>query len=61
MTLSIICVKGKKIGDSLLVLEEGCLFSIYPDTFYPRNITGYWALKQIGNYYKIIRFLQSSN
>ena len=36
--LSIKCVKGQKVGDSLILLENGNLQPIYPDTFYNRFV-----------------------
>lgn len=57
--LSIKCVKGQKIGDSLLMLENNSLLSIYPDTFYERGIEGYWMLKKVGNWLEILRFLRA--
>ena len=51
------CVYATKIGDSLLRDEEGVLLSIYPDTFYERGIKGYWMLKQVGNFWVIVRVL----
>lgn len=53
----IICVKGYKVGDSLIREEDGSLLPVYPDTFYPRNVLGYWNLKRIGNYWVIIKVL----
>lgn len=50
------CIRGTKIGDSLIRNEDGSLQSIYPDTFYPKS-TGYWMLKRIGNWWKIIKVL----
>lgn len=58
MKLSVICVKGQKVGDSLLILENGNPLSIYPDIFYDKNIEGYWMLKRIGDWWKILRFLR---
>lgn len=57
--LSIKCVKGQKIGDSLLMLEDNNLLSIYPDTFYERGIEGYWMLKKAGNWLEILKFLRA--
>ena len=51
------CVHGSKIGDSLIRTDDGNLQSIYPDTFYPRNVSAYWMLKRIGNWWKIIKVL----
>lgn len=51
------CIYGTKIGDSLIRNEDGSLQSIYPDTFYQRGIAGYWMLKRIGDWWKIIKFL----
>lgn len=51
------CIRGTKIGDSLLRNEDGNLQSIYPDTFYPKGIEGYWMLKRIGNWWKILKVL----
>lgn len=53
----IICVKGIKIGDSVLKLEDGTLQCIYPDTHYVRGHEGYWMLQKIDPYWKIIRVL----
>ena len=52
------CVKGQKIGDSLILLENGNLQPIYPDTFYNRFVEAYWMLKRIGNTWKILKFLK---
>ena len=57
--LSIKCVKGQKIGDSLLLVDNGELLSIYPDTFYNRNVEGFWMLKRIDDRFKIIKFLRA--
>ena len=57
--LSIKCVKGQKIGDSLLKLDNGNLLSIYPDTFYDRGLKGFWMIKRIGNWLKILKFLRA--
>ena len=46
-----------KVGDSLILNEDGNFQPIIPDTFYERNIIGYWALKRIGNSWKIIKVL----
>lgn len=51
------CVYGTKIGDSLIQNEDGSFQSIYPDTFYNKGITGYWQLKRIENWWKIIKVL----
>lgn len=56
--LSIKCVKGQKIGDSLIRTEDGNLQSIYPDTFYTRNVNGYWMLKEMGYEWRIVKFLR---
>ena len=53
------CIKGIKIGDSLLRDEEGNLITIHPDLFYERGLEGFWMLKKIGMSWKIIRFLAS--
>lgn len=57
--LSIKCVKGQKVGDSLLKLEDGVLLPIYPDTFYDRGLNGFWMLKRIGDWLKILKFLRA--
>lgn len=57
--LSIKCVKGRKVGDSLLKLENGVLLPIYPDIFYNRELEGYWMLKRIGSWWKILKFLRA--
>lgn len=57
--LGIKCVLGQKVGDSLLILEDGNLLPIYPDTFYNQDIQGYWMLKRIGNWWKILKFLRA--
>ena len=58
-TISIKCVKGQKIGDSLLKLDNGNLLSIYPDAFYDRGLEGFWMLKRIGDWLKILKFLRA--
>lgn len=55
--LTIKCVKGQKVGDSLLELEDGSLQPIFPETFYNRNIMGYWMLKQLGYKWKVEKFI----
>lgn len=57
--LSIKCVKGQKIGDSLLKLDDGNLLSIYPDTFYNKGLKGFWMVKRIGDWLKILKFLRA--
>ena len=57
--LSIKCVKGRKVGDSLLKLEDGALLPIYPDTFYDRGLKGFWMIKKIGDWLKILKFLRA--
>lgn len=57
--LSIKCVKGQKIGDSLLELDNGNFLSIYPDTFYDRGLKGFWMIKKIGDWLKILKFLRA--
>lgn len=51
------CIRGTKVGDSLIRNEDGSLQSIYPDTFYPKGIIGYWMLKRIGDWWKILKVL----
>lgn len=55
---TIICVYATKIGDSLLRDEEGNLITIYPDLFYEKSLKGFWMLKKIGGWWKIIRYLE---
>ena len=57
--LSIKCVKGQKLGDSLLKLDNGNLLSIYPDIFYDRGLKGFWMIKKIGDWLKILKFLRA--
>ena len=57
--LSIKCVKGQKVGDSLILLENGNLQPIYPDTFYDRGLKGFWMIKRIGDWLKILKFLRA--
>lgn len=57
--LSIKCVKGQKIGDSLLLLDNGNLLSIYPDIFYDRGLEGFWMVKRVGDWLKILKFLRA--
>lgn len=59
MNLTIKCVLGQKIGDSLIRDEDGNLLSIYPDTFYERNVLGYWQLKRAGDWLIVLRFLRA--
>lgn len=54
----IICVKGTKIGDSLIRDEDGNLLSLYPDTFYPRFTVAYWMLKDLGDRWQILKYLK---
>lgn len=51
------CIYGTKVGDSLIRNEDGSLQSIYPDTFHPTGTTGYWMLKRIGDWWKILKVL----
>lgn len=51
------CIRGTKVGDSLIRNEDGSLQSIYPDTFYSKGIIGYWMLKRIGDWWKILKVL----
>lgn len=53
-------VKGKKIGDSIIQLENGDLQFIYPDTFYKQEVMGFWLLKTLGRVYTIERFLKET-
>lgn len=53
----IICIKGQKIGDSVILTESGKLQCIWPETFYPRNVEAYFMLKQRGNNWNIERML----
>ena len=57
--LSIKWVKGQKIGDSLLKLDNGNLLSVYPDTFYDRGLEGFWMIKRIGDWLRILKFLRA--
>lgn len=52
------CVKGEKIGDSLIRKEDGSLLSIYPDSFYERNTIGYFLLRKVGDIRVLIRVLR---
>lgn len=56
--LSIKCVKGQKVGDSLIQLEDESLQPIYPDTFYNRFIKAYWMLKRVGDTWIILKVLK---
>ena len=51
------CVKGFKVGDSLIRKEDGSLLSIYPDTFYDRGVDGYWLLRKIGDFWVVVKVL----
>ena len=52
------CIRGIKVGDSLLRTEDGDLQPIFPDTFYPRKLNAYWMLKRIGEWWKVIKILR---
>lgn len=55
----IVCVKGIKVGDSLIRDEEGNLLFLYPDTFYPRFTMAYWMLKDLGDRWQILKYLKA--
>lgn len=57
--LTIKCILGQKVGDSLIRDENGNLISIYPDTFYERGIKGYWMLKRMGDWWIILKFIRA--
>lgn len=59
MKLTIKCILGQKVGDSLIRDENGNLISIYPDTFYEKGIKGYWMLKRVGDWQKILKFMRA--
>lgn len=52
--MTIVCIKAKKIADSILENEDG-IFSVYPNE-YPKGIIGYWMLKRF-NRWKVMNFL----
>ncbi len=49
------CILGQKIGDSLILDDDGNLQSIYPDVFYSRNMYAYWQLKKMGDFWVIVK------
>lgn len=57
MILTLKCVRGVKIGDSLIRDDDGNLQSVYPDSFYPTGTDAYWMLKRIGNWWKIVKVM----
>lgn len=55
--LTIKCIYGTKLGDSILIDEDGSIVPIHPDTFYEVNLSGYWELKKVGMKWEILRVL----
>ncbi len=56
---TIICIKGKKVGDSVIRTEDNNSVCIYPDTFYERDMVGFWMLKKMGDWWTILKFLKA--
>lgn len=57
LKLTIKCIYGTKLGDSILIDEDGSIVPIHPDTFYEVNLSGYWNLKQVGMKWEILQVL----
>lgn len=51
-------IKGFKVGDSLIRDELGNLFSVFPDTFYERNIEMYFLLRKYLGTWKIVKAIR---
>ena len=51
------CFLGKKVGDSLIELDNGDLLSIIPDLLYQRDVWMYFMLKEAYNTRKILRVI----
>jgi hypothetical protein len=49
---------AKRVGDSVLQLENGEFICHFPDTFYEHNITGYWQMYRGRDQLYILRLLR---
>ena len=56
-----VTIKAIKIGGSYLRTEDGNLYLIVFDDFYPVGYQAYWLLKKVGYYHHIIKVLKPSS
>ena len=59
MNISHKCIKGEKIGYSLIRDDEGKLNLIQHHYGYPNWFKGYWLLKKTSLGWKIVKFMKS--
>lgn len=49
-------IYGTKIGETILLDENGSPVYVIKDTFYPIGLSGYWLIKSSDNQCQIIRY-----
>ena len=55
--MNIITVYGRKVVDTLLETEIGCLLPLYPDKRYEVGLDCFYMLERVEYRYRILRIL----